>query len=132
MIEVRDLRIGNILDYKGELQHVTSLSLDIDDEYQDLIGVTPLGKWIGEKQDWNRAFGDDLKSVPITEELLNKFGSLKFKLWQNTIRDGSGRYEGYTFVFQTEDEKKTYIKLEYVHQLQNLYHSLTGEELTIK
>lgn len=71
VIELKELRIGSILLYKGELHFVSMLSMDIDDEYQDMIGVTPLGKQSGEKADWNRT---DLKRIPLTEEWLTNLG----------------------------------------------------------
>jgi len=76
--------------------------------------------------------GDDLddayRPIPLTEEWLLKFG---FEITDN---------------FQTKDRFQTHkqdgffwfeygyivVELNYVHQLQNLYFALTGEELTIK
>ena len=68
------------------------------------------------------------KPIPLTEEWLLKFG---FEITDN---------------FQTKDRFQTHkqdgifwfeygyivVELNYVHQLQNLYFALTGEELTIK
>jgi hypothetical protein len=79
----------------------------------------------------NMHWGDDLddayRPIPLTEEWLLKFG---FEITNN---------------FQTKDRFQTHkqdgiiwfeygyisIELKYVHQLQNLYFALTGEELTI-
>jgi hypothetical protein len=127
MIEVRQLRIGNILNYKGELHHVTSLSLDIDDEYQDLIGITPLGKWSGEKQDWNRAFGDDLKPESITSGWLSRLG-LNGYISKKIV----GAYSITIPVLPAIIETVSIQSPQNIHQLQNLYFALTGEELTIK
>lgn len=62
---------------------------------------------------------DFLKPIPLTEEWLKRFNSLG-----NAI---SNDVDG---VFMWINGEKLYIA--HVHQLQNLYFALTGEELTIK
>ncbi len=54
------------------------------------------------------------KPIPLTEEWLVKFEQKDLDL------------------FILEIEVNWNIKIKYVHQLQNLYFALTGEELTIK
>ena len=70
-----------------------------------------------------------IKPIPLTEEWLLKFGFFKkarcyflYKDLKITVCDG--KFYFFTFHFNVE--------LKYVHQLQNLYFALTGEELTIK
>ena len=78
--------------------------------------------------------GGDYKPIPLTEKWLVKFGF-----------DKDGKMKGTGFLFRIcFDEKAPYayletygggeykIEIEYIHQLQNLYFALTGEELTIK
>ncbi len=77
----------------------------------------------------------ELKGIPLTEEWLERMG-FKDNEWRHKT-DANCMYWG-------KDRKKLYISdqrdteysfiapCKYVHQLQNLYHSLTGEELTIK
>lgn len=76
----------------------------------------------------------DLKPVALTEELLLKLGFVKkgkrwskdwFYLWE----------DNYNIVFALAEMQESigkYLNIEHVHQLQNLYFALTGEELTIK
>lgn len=80
----------------------------------------------------------DLKPIPLTEEWILKFGfelnytgtvSKRFDLTNDPRFDYSfningGENCGLRF-------KGDYIKIQYVHQLQNLYFALTGEELKI-
>lgn len=76
--------------------------------------------------------GDCLKPIPLTEEWLLNFGfecvftnddyhyyleSIDLSLDRSYQPFGIGKYK---------------LEFEYVHQLQNLYFALTGEELTLK
>jgi len=78
----------------------------------------------------------EYKPIPLTEEWLLKFGFEK--------RDGEVP-ENIDFVFkgfwieqQTDVDDficlntEPFVSVKYVHQLQNLYFALTGEELTLK
>jgi len=97
-------------------------------------------EWIG------KLFGDnisialqDLHPIPLTPEILEKCGFKKlnnawvpidysatdyfkwsFTIWDN--KDGTYRYNSAEFIPE----------LKYLHQLQNLYYALTGEELIYK
>jgi hypothetical protein len=72
-----------------------------------------------------------IEPIPLTEEWLLKFG---FK-WKNfAFRDGTFtvRYQKEFYVYlSVEGVRPIQIKLDYVHQLQNLYFTLTGEELIL-
>lgn len=89
----------------------------------------------------------DIKGIPISEEWLLKLGFQRqnhskdwfvkdlvdgFTLYYNF---GSALYKGLTlegnggYDFEGDVDLK---HIKYVHQLQNLYFALTGEELTIK
>jgi hypothetical protein len=82
---------------------------------------------------------DDFEPIPLTEEWLLKFGfeevyrskyRVKYDLTNNPkigydIAFKGDFINGFRYVGE-------YLKIEYVHQLQNLYQSLTLQELTIK
>ena len=66
------------------------------------------------------------KPIPLTEEWLVKFGI-------NCLSDGVFIFKiGYTQNIVFQPDMKCNYKCEHVHQLQNLYFALTGEELTLK
>jgi len=79
----------------------------------------------------------DVSPIPLTEEWLLKFG---FKqsgyftfLGDKYLRFKIGRMGAYTidkkeFIFEVNEHDLC--EIQYVHQLQNLYFALTGEELT--
>jgi hypothetical protein len=144
IIELQELRIGNLLEYKGDLVQVTSLSCDIDDEYQEQICFVNLGASMNERGGWNRSLVNDLKRIPLTSEWLIKCG-LKLRkednVWQiqvgNTsyleIENDEPMLAGIT-PESWRDQCPIYIwgQVKYLHQLQTLYFTLTGEELIIK
>lgn len=93
-------------------------------------------------------YGGDLQPIPLTEELLLKFGfkhQNKYDLESNLYSKKLNSQYYFTIYSKTEtlDFKTKFIgwkvlnigfdiKIDFVHQLQNLYFALTGEELTIE
>ena len=121
-MKANELRIGNwVLNYK-----------DIP---------TQILEWTGNEAyltEGRRAYGiKTSNSIPLTEEWLVKFGFYKIPDRSYEIQAKyfdlqvyiPGKYFG---VVAGRDEIALNYNLEYVHQLQNLYFALTGEELTIK
>ena len=78
--------------------------------------------------------------IPLTEEWLVKFGWGKDTEYDNTYLDNTSLkhnimiYDTLNKVFMLETNSDTieFNHIKYVHQLQNLYHALTGNELEIK
>jgi hypothetical protein len=80
------------------------------------------------------------KPIPLTEEWLLKLG-FKYKEWDNHFIIKNGDYfnsikkydDGWRYNTDESEATCYYLTtIKYVHQLQNLYFALTGEELTIK
>ena len=81
---------------------------------------------------------NQVKPIPLTEEWLLKFGFVKSKV--------SSQFDKEKLTIQIANELEYHKKgrvyfnswaileesIKYVHQLQNLYFALTGEELTFK
>ena len=84
---------------------------------------------------------ETIKPIALTEEWLLRFGYVKFDVKASIyceyclIIDGVLKYK---LLFDYRDlgiimpNTDKPIRLKYVHQLQNLYYALTGEELTFK
>ena len=124
-MKASELRIGNLVDLGNriakisEIYHKACTVLDLE-ETQDTI------------EDYERT-----KPIPLTEEWLLKFG---FTLYN---KENPIMFKGVVFI---EQRQKTLIgtqfftfhfdgntiKIQYVHQLQNLYFVLTNEELNLK
>jgi hypothetical protein len=117
----KELRIGNLLNYCGQIVYVMGIYPDNKVElgyFADSIGFT-------------RSIDDkDLKPIELTEETFIKF----FFKWKNhALRKGSiciRSYGGDWAIFLSNESFNFKIDLKYAHNFQNLYHSLTGEELT--
>lgn len=138
IIDLQELRIGNYLYYDGKIVHVTMLSCDIDDEYEETIGFCLLGETTHEKGGWNRSLANKLERIILTPELLTKAGFEK---------DRNGWNYPNTFFSLTDQFYPCWLdrmlwpqdvkifkdrSLKYLHELQNLFFALTGEELKFK
>jgi hypothetical protein len=74
------------------------------------------------------------KPIPLTEEWLLRFGFEKSRLGYFTIFCGSNVMSVYCFedFSRVQIVTQTVSTINHVHQLQNIYFALTGEELTLK
>lgn len=125
-METKELRIGNLLIIDDEITEAWS------------INDKPNGvNWSVDPNDgMDETYPKSVQPIPITEEWLSKFG---FDHYRKTVR-GNGLYQmdfynhkNFTLI---KNKRGIYHlvnvrhgKLEYVHQLQNLYFVITGEEL---
>lgn len=126
VIDPDELMIGNLLEYKGKIVHVTTLSLDIDDEYQETIGFCELGKTTDEICDWNRALADGLKPVRLSKGLLEKI-TFKWNL-QIVSKPPGFSVQANQYIGDEENEINF---IEYLHELQILYFCISREKLII-
>lgn len=118
-MKTEELRIGNLLidSLTGELLKVCDLS-----ESHITTSVIDRSKFPLPK-------GWQANPMPLTEEWLLKFGFEPIYF----VSDSSlSCYDlsGISYLNANFELKWFGTKIEYVHQLQNLIHSLTGEELT--
>ena len=125
MIQANELRIGNLVHTIGTYVIVNSALIKAIEEYQK--------------------YGKLFKPIPITDEWLIRFGFEKL----NTMMSGCNVFEKgqWRFAVKIKPEKEETFSLwnknmspptwsfvrdiQYLHQLQNLYFALTGEELTL-
>ena len=117
-----ELRLGN---YLSPIGIGISIVTFIDSE-QDLIGTNNFA---------DRGI-DDFNPIPLNEEWLLKFGFITTQ-WDNfdSYRLEIGNND-YAIVIYSDGKCEVgdviITKINYVHQLQNLYFALLGEELTFK
>ena len=109
-MKASELRIGNWV----EIQGLESKIISVDTE-----GCICENEYCEDFE--NNNITQNLQPIPLTEEWLERFNwnppkdiGVAFSLTTDEIHFVAGNY---------------YKKIEYVHQLQNLYFALTGEEL---
>ena len=132
MIKTNELRIGNYVSVdKGFEMLVHSIYKD-DTLYLDFI--PPL---VNEADVWEEDV-KDVSPIELTEEWLLKFGFTKhnmegyevhFKYNHPKLHSGITALYNANFSIKLDDVARG---VKYVHQLQNLYFALTGNELNIK
>ena len=131
-MEVRELRIGNFVSINNGFEILVHSIFQNDTVYLDFI--PPL---INEGDVWEEDV-KDVSPIELTEEWLLKAGfkEIKFLNEYHVQEKGYkhidmivryGCFDGHRFLFDFANEKC--VNLKYVHQLQNLYFALCGEEL---
>jgi len=115
MIDARELRINNLVEYLGETKKV----LGFDDEtvyLKNTVSVFYIELY-------------EIYPIPLTEEWLLKFGFLKtngygFKMFGNWLQKEDDVY--------WYNVNGNFVEIKHVHQLQNLYFALTKKELVLQ
>ena len=119
-MKVTDLRIGNVISNGIKEGAVFSISQGLvlikSEQETNYLGATPL----------------DLTPVALTDDYLIRLGFVKKTLFTKGVFDigltGDDFYRG---VMTCRIDKNVCVKLKSVHELQNLYHAITREELSI-
>ena len=129
-MEPTELRIGNFIQYNSP-DHSICFDLVVGINYSDdfhvhmveLHGRTPINI-------------NGISPIPITPEWLERLG---FELHKPCGDEGFIKWKHKNGVYLLwiegkfwHDHWSTGIWINSVHQLQNLYHALTGKELTVK
>jgi len=116
MIHANELRLGNLVEYDNRTFAIDSISQEFPTLSTSEFGIGVV--------DYN-----NISPIPLTEEWLVKFG---FQDYENSyILEYDGRdftWTGSTYYIRWCGHA---MDCQYVHQLQNLYFALTGNELTI-
>jgi hypothetical protein len=127
-MKATELRIGNWV----EIQGLESKIISVDTE-----GCICENEYCEDFE--NNNITQNLQPIPLTEEWLERFGCKK----QTSSAKGIGEFDWYelpngmdlVWVLSSKCwvriETVESVTIKHVHQLQNLYFALTGEELTI-
>jgi hypothetical protein len=132
-MKATELRIGNLTqDSKGNLLKVIGLT---DDN---------ISYYVVDRSKFPLEVGWQAKPIPLTEEWLVKFGfkitkdpehnfyEKPFDIYHVQLKRLIGRDVFYLELNKPNGASYLIKQINHVHQLQNLYFALTGEELTIK
>jgi len=111
-MKVTELRLGNFV--FDEFGNVEQLTIDALRAYLRLSKYNQM----------------DCKPIPLTEEWLERFGFEEDDSvgWLKRFDKSDSFFIDLSFMYWGENS----VKLTHVHQLQNLYFALTGEELELK
>lgn len=124
-MQASDFRIGNLVsDEEGNLVTIFNI-----------LQSYCRGQYDNELKD-QLLYYENIKPIPLTEEWLLNFRfeySERAELWY--FGDNPVTHDWMITIKTTGDGffyKNGYFKIKYVHQLQNIYHALTGEDLVSK
>lgn len=121
MIQANDLRIGNLVNYHTEQMDIIAQPINVGQI-----------KWA---EDDIEFFNLVHSPIPITDEWLLRMGFEKLPHSFTCDIFHLTEWDDYPLnwcVAMNKNNAVIVLKLKYIHQLQNFYHALTGEELTIK
>jgi hypothetical protein len=118
MIKVNELRIGNhVLDEHGNVSIINTISYGV--------------RISNDKYKWESKSEDQIHPIPLTDELLLECGFENYEVFKNTWG-----YNGIELYIQDGiiwiDLMNNSVEINYLHELQNLYFSLTKTELKIE
>lgn len=140
-MKASELRIGNLI-------NGIYYDYNIDDDHReketicevvtlDSVGSCEYPIWV--ESESNIETFSDFEPIPLTEEWLLKFGfeinrqtKEENNIWRCYSEEGFFEVEQIGSSFFLDDNDCYGTKINHVHQLQNLYFALTGEELTLK
>jgi hypothetical protein len=131
-MKAQDLRIGNLVYFNNNnIGTITEIKSSLISEPSFLIGIN---NRIDIYYDI-----DNLKFVPLTEEILLKCGfefvrnndEPFYQLIKNGIVFNSDYLSGEDSIDCAINIGNNLLKFKYLHQLQNIFFALTNEELTI-
>lgn len=119
MIQANELMLGNFVDTPDGTVKITAISY----EKVAVIRKTEKGNFAVYSESL-----DDIQPIPLTEEILLKCGAEPFA--------GGGLILNYRRIEYAECRQVYYdvftsVELKYLHQLQNLFYVLAGEELEV-
>lgn len=136
-MEVRELRIGNYIQgiVMDKVTTIKVSSIEMD-------GVIIHGRELPDKFTIIGNLADKWEPIQLTYDWLEKFRFIRFreskcyfKIYIFNREDRKLNIEGdvgFSVSVEYEDKFAMISFIQYVHQLQNLYFALTGEELVLK
>jgi len=142
-MKANELRIGNFVNHYSEW----SYRQPDNGPYENFDFQWEERDWLGVGESCLEL--DKIEPIPLTEDWILGFGfhkwgrddlprTLSYSIdWVKIFPPNSfSDFVGYGFMYYKPDPDKSTesarVKIEYVHQLQNLYFALTGHELTIQ
>jgi hypothetical protein len=121
MIKSNELRIGNLVSYDGRVFEIDSIAKEFPTLNTIEFGIGVV--------DW-----ENIEPIPLTDEWLLKMGGNKVNNLDWCIMFGGIEFYCRYNKFWYSSIGSVYLsdKIQFVHQVQNLFVALTNQELEIK
>lgn len=116
-MEAKNFRTGNLISYENLVYKITAINAMVDSVYLNY----PVDNWVCISK---------IKPIPLTEKWLIKFG-----FYQEEINDSWNidiKQDVFALDSCLEFINYEHSPLNYVHELQNLFFAITGQELELK
>lgn len=125
MMKASELRLGNLVNYKGETVEILGVGLTYLTIQRDINGVA---------QDFEDIIIQEFEPIPLTEEMLESFG-IKFTIegfYKATDEVLMSSESPYSLYAENSDNSIVWFAggIKFIHELQNWYKLLTEIELT--
>ncbi len=132
-MKAEEVKYKNLVEYDGRIFEIHMIAEEFPALNTDEFGIGVV--------DWN-----NIKPIPLTEEWLIRFGFNTWKGWLCLDAFSPGhpsqrfdlywsKEDGFNCKSRYQGDVELGYKMrhiEHVHELQNLFYSLTGEQLTLK
>lgn len=133
MIDVKELRIGNLVICKNEICRINMINRG------DVVEVSTIDSDSVKECLACEIMSDRLYPITLTEELILKCGfeelysdSKGYVYDINGVKFLRCYFDTPSFFIETDEDNKLFDKpIDNLHQLQNLYFDLTGKELEV-
>ena len=128
MINLNELRIGNIVLYRQDNDELPVLKIDGDSKTFCLDLLLGLNMEVNEQ---------DIDPIPLTPEWLERCGfekvpnGISLLVFEGYVTISS-LFTGLPLTLSIDGNSMPLDNIRYIHQLQNIYFALTGQELTLK
>jgi len=127
MLQPAELRIGNWIGMRGI---PTSILLEDSEFLPTRVDLETI-------KDIDALSDFEYSAIPLTPEILEKAGfekadnGIALKTFEGYVWIGS-LFEGFPLTLEIDGNRMPLHHIKHVHQLQNLYFALTGEEIKIE
>lgn len=140
MIKTNELRFGNLVLASAEAVFsdtkkpaICRVSGHIDDRSEIGIGLENI-----ESKEFYLDSFRTIEPIPLTEEWLlrcgftvDKYGNIVLPIFEGYVMIEC-KFNSFPLILNVDGRNMPLWSVKYLHQLQNLYHALTGKELEIK
>ncbi|WP_018614431.1 hypothetical protein [Segetibacter koreensis] len=133
MIPLKELRLGNIVKVKEQPLTGMDVYAKIAFLGRDIPDLGKGGVWVETEGTQEPVYAESIDPIELTPQILINckfFGDFTISIEQDDKL--SGLQISPTILVLYEGQRIPVKRLQYLHQLQNLYYDLTGEEIIIE